>query len=91
MTCLRYDELFYKDAQPTVVLRLGSLDPSDPRRTIDDQEEGEEHDREDIAQYYEESDTGNAIYKPIDPRIRLAVNEPVVSQEGRRDEESVEE
>ena len=77
--------------EPAVVLRFGCLDPSYTCRTVDDQEEGEQHDGESIAQYDEQSDTGYAVDEPVDPGIGLAVDQPVVGEEGRRDEETVEE
>lgn len=84
--------LFFKnDAQPSIVLGLGSFDPSDARHRIDDQEEGEEHDGEDITQDDKQAYTGNAIDEPVNPRVRLTINEPVVREEGRGDEQSVEE
>jgi hypothetical protein len=76
--------------KPTVILLGGHLDPSHTGRTVDEEEEDEKHDREHVVQKDKQSYSGNTVYDPVDPRIVLTVNKPIVSKERRGNHQAAE-
>ena len=88
-----YSTPFHIYAYISVLLLLlgtgADLHPAGTCHAVDDQEEGEEHNGEDIAEDDEQSYTRYAVQYPVDPRIGLTVDEPVVGNERRGDKQAV--
>ena len=77
--------------EPAHVFGFCGFDPRNTCHRVDDQEECEEYDGESIAKEDKQAYSRDAVDEPIDPRVRLTIDEPVIGEEGGRDEKSVEE
>ena len=76
--------------EPSHVLGFCGFDPRNTCHGVDDHEECEEHDGESIAKENKQAYSRDAVDEPIDPRVRLTIDEPVIGEEGGRYQESVE-